>query len=600
MAAALVAQDAEELRLPHPGRVLDASGQPVAGATVTFVASGSDGVGLEPDCVRTTTRDNGRFRIDLLPTRPYRVYAVAPAGKVAEGRACATPVVVRGTPMTELVFAAEPAPAIDRIDVRGLEPWRKLGEIRIETRVLGCPGTVPDAVMADADYVEVPLMADVVREVHVFVAGWHVFGRRGTGHVDVPPPQQLRGVVRDAAGKPVAGARVERVWTTWLDTDSPFPVPPLVRRFAVGESGADGAVAWWLAAQKSPWDGGANWPPLVFVAGHAGASEAVAAFTETVLCNERLLDEDAVAARELSFELGAADALQVRVAGARASSRFAWRGAHRLRARKERNSTTSASDACASQPLADGTASLLRPATTLAKPRLVLTGVVPRLAPDDPFGRSLVPRPLELGVPDARGVVVVEAADIVPLRLQVLDATGGPAPATAAACVSLDGGIGDPAVWPAETDSAGRLVLPVRPGRWLLLLVRDGLWCMRDLTVARDAPPQTLQLERMPHMRLRVVDPDGKPLAGARLSSSGASWGGIADPLRDAMQVLGHAFTQWSLRGATSDAEGRVEVAMMPADGLEVRYRISHAGFASRIGTMVADEQWQAVMLDRK
>ena len=110
-----------EARRSHLGRVLGPGGDPVSGASVTFL-SGGDGLGSDADAVRVVARDNGRFRAELLRGRHYRAYAVAPAGSLLEAAPVVSALSELGVPVTELRFSADQvaAPA-ETFEIHGLQ-----------------------------------------------------------------------------------------------------------------------------------------------------------------------------------------------------------------------------------------------------------------------------------------------------------------------------------------------------------------------------------------------------------------------------------------------------------------------------------------------
>lgn len=587
----------EPVRRAHPGRVVDHAGEPVAGAEVTFV-SGTLVHGTPEHVVKAETRANGRFRVELLPTRCYRAWAIAPAGTLLDDVPAATPVVELGVPMTELRFDATPQQARTRLGVDGFETWRELGDIRVDVLVEGARAVVGSATVDEQGELTLPPLPDLDLELHVHVGGRFVLGLssvRSGGDTNVPPPQRLRARVVDAAGAPVPGATIRRLWSFWRWGTGPFPEVVNARRFAIAETDEQGRAELLFAYEQHPFDGERDhWPPLAFVASAPGFGEGISGFTETVVCNERDVSEQ-IEERTLPFVLTEQRSIEVELVPAETGTALFWTGAHGLRC--DENSYTSAVDAAVCAPLVAGAAEVVRWPTTTSEPRLFVAGVVPRLDDADPFRSSATPLPVELVGFRPGEDLRVELAGIAALRVQLLDRRGGPAMGARLACVSLEAGVDEPFAWPVQTDPAGRAVLPLLPGRWLLIAQRGDAWVLRDLAVDVGDPVLELQLEQMPMARFRVVDADGEPVAGAQISSSGASWGGVGDPVVSVLQEFGHTFASRALRGLSSDADGNLDVPLIVADGLDVSVQVrAGAGSSNRFSLVPNDGRVDIVL----
>jgi len=569
-----LAQGGDSPRIVHPGRVLDQNGDAVAGAQVTLVTADVAGTGLDTDVVRVTSAENGRFRAELLPTRQYRAWAVAKAGSLAEFVAVSDAVELQ-LPMTTVRFG-EPKQARTEVQLADIDAWREHGEVRVELLVSGAEGFVEPRVMTDTDRLSLPPLPknDALLELRLFVGGSFVHAMRAysVGRLKLPELHRVRARCVDEAGEPVAGASIERLVTIWGVDLGPFPNGPYTQRFPVGVTDADGAAEWLVASSRDPFVKGSH-EPIPFVASKAGYRDQVAGFTEVVFANGEVLegaDED----RTLPFTMAAAEDVRCVVTGAGASSELQLTGHH---SHISGDNTYHGGGEFQRLPLdADGAATRTLPAKSCEGRRLRLTNVVPQLEESDPFRRLAIARPVWLAGERFDGAFTFDVREVVPLRLQIVDQTGGPAIGAYVTCLSIDVQEDDPRAVPMRADAGGRLVAPVLPGRWFVLAIRDGHWCKAELQVEQGHPVVQLKLERMPVMKLRVVDGDGEPLEGATVRSSGASWSSGGGPVATILNDFGSDISGWCMRGLASDANGHVDVPFVATDRLTVDFRVWH------------------------
>ena len=110
------------------------------------------------------------------------------------------------------------------------------------------------------------------------------------------------------------------------------------------------------------------------------------------------------------------------------------------------------------------------------------TDVLPPVAADDPFRAAATPWPLELIGRNDRESFRINLADVVALRVQLLDARGGPA-------ASADFGLTIRREWGRPGELLSNRTKPRRnatvlPGRNLMVALQGGDWAMRDSEVA--------------------------------------------------------------------------------------------------------------------
>jgi len=569
--AALFAQAPAEApsqpaRRAHLGRVLGPDGAPVAGASVTFL-SGSDGLGSDADVVRVAARDNGRFRAELLRGRSYRAYAVAPAGSLLDGAPVVSALSELGVPVTELRFAADEVRAPNRVfTLRELEPWRELGEIRVQLWLNGCQLPLEDEVVGPDGEVRLPPLPREELEAFVFVDGRLVRAERGGNRIRMETPFVVRGRVVDADGAPVAGASIQRVYNSG-PLRGALPSRVDVRRFEVAQTDAAGRAEWLQAAFRDPFEADLGGPPVVYVASARGFRGCVAGFNQGASSNYEIITEP-VAERTLPFVLERAEPLQVSFGRDIEASGIAWAASYRIPRSKGGYSTHY--EVGVGDVVSGGEAALRPWPAGVEEPRVFLLGVTPRLAPDNSFARAVAPWPLEVPVA-AEAAARVEVPQVVPVCVRLLNVDGEPASRVEVGLFSLERGLTKPFAVPAATDAAGRLVLPATPGRYLLVALGRREWARQELEVAPAMEPVELRLEATAQMRLRVVDVEGRPLEGVRVGPYSSSARRPVDPLQVVLQELSSSFRGRYFRQYASARDGQLILSFLPSEGERIQ-----------------------------
>ena len=572
LTAALSAQapaeaPAQPARRAHLGRVLGPDGAPVAGASVTFL-SGSDGLGSAADVVRVDARDNGRFRAQLLRGRDYRAYAVAPAGSLLDGSPVVSALSELGVPVTELRFAAGEVRAPSRVfKLRGLKPWRELGEIRVQLWLNGCQLPLEDEVVGSDGQVRVPPLPREELEAFVFVDGRLVRVERGGGGIEMTLPFVVRGRVVDADGAPVAGASIQRVYNSGALRGA-LPSRVDVRRFEVAQTDAAGRAEWLQAAFRDPFEADLGGGAVVFVASATGFRGCVAGFNQGASSNYEIITEP-VAERTLPFVLERAEPLQVSFGRDIDASGIAWAASYRIPRSKGGYNTHC--EVGVGDVVSSGEAALRPWPAGVEEPRVFLQGVTPRLAPDNPFARAVAPWLLEVPVA-AEAAARVVVPQVVPVCVRVRNVDGGPASRVEVGLFSLERGLSKPFAVPAATDAAGRLVLPATPGRYLLVALGRRAWARAELEVAPAMEPVELRLETTAQMRLRVVDVEGRPLEGVRVGPYSSSARRPVDPLQVVLQELSSSFRVRYFRQYASARDGQLTLSLLPSEGERIQF----------------------------
>jgi len=564
------------VRGPHPGRVLDDAGQPLAGVEVTFLSVEGQGATRHEDLVKATADARGRYRVSLLPTRPYLAWAA----RHTEAGSVVTEAVPRGAVATDLRFAAEAEAVAEHGSIRGVAPWLARGPLRAQLVVAGSEQLVADSLLGPDGRLPVPALPPLPCELRMFL-GEHLVHLQPVGlrsPMELPPPQQVAMVVRDEHGAAVAGAQVFRLGASYSSGEGPFPVAGLADRYLVATTDGEGKAEVLLAAPRSPYEAG-GYPPWVFVASKAGFAEAASGFAARVFLNGKDVPDGVELERwrrrpPLSFVLRSGPEIRRRLLAAHGSAPARVRLVANRLIPLDKDSNTSVADCQVQAVAGDGTFAVPDPQEGFEVQAIELPLLQPQLAADDPFRRALTPRTLVLP-----GSMVTEAKELDlralgALRLQVLDPQAGPAMGAKVLCVPsggrkfLDARLG----MRGETDAAGRIVMPVLPGTWLVVVVSGATWGKSVLVVVDELPVQTLSLGSFDRMVVRVVDGADKPIAGVHFNTSGAMHRGGGSAEQDFLSGLGYPLASWLLPGVVTGDDGRAAILFLASPMLRVDF----------------------------
>ncbi|MCB9885246.1 MAG: hypothetical protein H6838_07125 [Planctomycetes bacterium] len=555
-------------REPHVAIVRAADGGLVAGAEVTFVATDGTGRAQDDDVVRARSNQQGRARVDLLGGRDYLAFAAL----AVEGGAYLSQGVPRAATTTELELeGGTPRPAAWRL--QGLQAWREKGPIEVELEPFGCAALAQRVPVGEDGTFRVTPVVSHYLQARVFAAGRvvhadQVFSRDS---VTLPPPREVSCLVVDDAGKPVAGVELVRIANGWHRHEGAFPGGPTARRWHVGTTDAEGRATLLLALAKDPFEGVDDFPGVVFAASKDGFAETWSGFTSVPFC-----DRKSVVAKDLEgtlrFSLKAAPTAKVAV-----QSRGEAPGYLLARVENTVPDGNSANN-CARDLIgyavdAEGHFAMRSFAEGGEVKAVIVPGTRPPLEDGDPFARLAHPRAMVVPptVLDAAGGV--DLRSLQALRLQLIDAGGGPARGAALVCSPLCGDHYVPAedAMRATADAAGRVVLPVLPGKWLLFALLDGAFARLELDVAAGLPVQTLKLELLPSSTVHITD-GTDPVVGARLDGTGGSWSSCEDPAESFVTDMAHHVNDWLLSKVRTDEQGNATIRILTAERVETRF----------------------------
>jgi hypothetical protein len=543
-AGALAAQQ----RQPLLGRVVDKDGAPVAAAKVTLVEDDADLAGIDPvDVVEATTDDKGRFVAHALRGVRYTALAI---GAEHDGKA----MVARPVPDLACGRVAELQLLQPGERQRGtlpeLDRWGGSAALCVHVRFEHCPGYA----------IEVPIAADASVELPaIAAAGTACLGPRMGGTIALLDPfaaprfalrmATLRVQVIDDKGALIEGARV-----AVQQKDSPFLTECARSPTAVTNREGRATLTfgtWSDDPLANPSD------DLVVAATKAGCAEAGSGW----VCKFPFVDWSWVAEHaDATVRLVLHDQrpLRAAVTGAAVAGR-------KVRVLALGNMTADFGGFTGSFFVPRSYEVAIAADGAFAVPELPLSTSDVRLVVPPVDGRRVVLMPSHSATLNA-----VDLADCEPLSLQVLDAGRGPAAAAKVILVpfACDGRDLEHAP-PIVLDQAGRVDVLLQHGRWQILAMDDANWAWLEVAEWRADAPITLQLAPMPGMRVRVLGPDGAPVAGARFEIGVFQPGMPGGPGQDRLLTeLGwNAFAD-CVRRAETDARGDAVVRALPWPGV--------------------------------
>ena len=246
------------------GLVRDRDGEVWRSARVTLLSRPLPSIEQigSADRIDVVTDERGRFRADVLPNRPYSVWAVQWVGdryrhtNIAENVFPNVPVI--------LVEAGDPRP-VRSLRIAGTEAWKNNAPLRAQV-----VGTANNAWITPLDLdagaeALLPAMAGSECTVELYTESGQPLWQQvvsltetGTIELTLPPPFPILVVVRNKAGTvPLAGARIlQQVRQGWAP---------------MAETGADGIAVLSLALERAQ-DGRATWRHRVLLAEAEGHS----------------------------------------------------------------------------------------------------------------------------------------------------------------------------------------------------------------------------------------------------------------------------------------------------------------------------------------
>lgn len=577
--AAAIAQAPVVGRVPHGGHVVDAAGKPVAGAQVVCLGVQGHGVLGAEDLVRVACDGGGRYEAKLWPGRPYLVWATC---STAAGDLVTEAVPCRPGG-TDLTFVAGQPPAPARWSLAGTARWRQFGALRVQWLLAGSTALLPLAELDDDGSMPLPPLPALAGELRVYVGERlvEVDSAALSEPARLAPPQRAVVEVSDAKGAPLAGATVARLGTVYGKGAHWFPEPIHGERHFVGTTDAAGRVEVLVAAQL-PLQRINYVPPLVFVASKPGHGDALSG---------RLSHDGFDNLKLVAAARGEPGVLRVRCQLGETTTKpgMLRAGASPLPAQVrfvarrfvefDANSSYRIDDCWTVPVAADGTFARPTAAPSLALQAVEIPGVQPELPASDPFAGAAVARHLVVPAAQFDTKQELDLRTVRALRVVVRDGLGPVVGAHVLVAPKSGAQFVEPALaMVAETVVAGRAVLPVVPGTWLVAAVRDGAWASAVVDVGKDVAVQTLTLQGGATVPVRVLGRDGEPVAGAHFLVESVMSQRPEDAAPGFVHEFAVAFAAWSLGRTRTDADGRATLRVLSMPSVDV-------GFVGKLGT---------------
>lgn len=494
---------AQDLRQPHPGRVLDAQGSPVAGAEVTFVSAPRLGAALgDDDVVVGRSGNDGRFRVELIPGRYYQAWAMQRRGE----QVLTSPLSAMQGLQTVLKLGENLRPALTKWEVQGADRWREHGTLTVHVLVAGSCRVVSEAVVDDEGFAAVPTLPVATFVARVFSRDRLVFQAHDVAAeagIHLPPPYLVPVHVVDSRDQPQNEAEIVRRWGTWTVAQGPVAGIPQYEEWPMAIGGVDGKAEVLVAVDAMKLFMGSFITELQLLARHPTGGVGRGEKVSRGVCELKL---------------------------------YAERGTQGLVARRApdarggvRCEDVDASRSLGTTQTIDEAGHFLLPRDRIRRdgePRLVwIADVAPMVAPNDPFASVTSRHPLLVLDDDLLDEDGVNLANLSVLRVQVFEASGAPAIGASVYCApSVQGRFVDPSrsMW-RVADASGRIALAVWPGTWCIGCAGDRQIGHQVVEVGREVPVITMQLRELENVRVRVVDRAGEPVPQAHITFAGSN-----------------------------------------------------------------------------
>jgi hypothetical protein len=581
-----LAAAAAQARKPLLGTVVDGGGKPIAGATVECVLA-PDGPHLPPlDLLTATTDERGRFRVEALPCASYRCWAVT--AKDEDGAQFVSEVVATAVGQLAALVAKTRGGA-GTIALRGLDAWQDRAPFTLRCIVAG--RAVDSAVAGDdgAFTALAPVRPAGGMEAQILDRdGFHV--HRGNlapraSRFSVPTPQAVRCRVVDANGQPIAGARIHKLrhpdsYTSeqgdpGMRLSERGPTPDEL----VGVAGDDGVAVVRVAAARSPLAEAQRgvFAPFCFRADAPGRRASYAGRGWNGIFEDGKVVAEQTDRTGFTFTLQPAEPQRFRlVDGDAPLADIAVSLTFGITEQNDGVFGQVLLDVLRATTDADGRFALGRVPEHGAQARMQLAvGSPAATAPGGvPFAvrpALLHPQTAETAPDGERRINVGALATVV---LVASDSDGGPGRGLQLGLVSASAARHTFTFHDLHLltpDTAGRVAVRLEPGMWCAVACSQSGLVVKEFDAAT-TPMLELAVAPLPTFRARVVNADGKPLAGATFVVAAYSWEGHEDNALD--RLSGLLSLNWNnalLQRGRSGEDGTFRVGIVAAGGWGVR-----------------------------
>jgi hypothetical protein len=572
----VVAQQGERPAVLRPtfARVLDAAGESLAGAVVTFVGGLPH---LMRECqeiheVQVAADHRGRAIAKLLPDLCYVAWA---SGPEVDGVSTWSPVKGYFGAGAMLEIVCSRVRELTTCKLVGTQAWQHLAPLSYFA-VTPIPG-IERELESDGDMlVKIPEAASQSQgsafcwfEVRT-ADGQPLWSVPLREEVRLPPPRKVRIRAVDDSGRPLKGAKVlHRVGQllSWRLDRLRSVGSDRMRR--VGLTDDDGYCTIELPSDKALW-GDADDNLMLFVEAEGRPKVAGGYWRGAFYADDHKVNQ--IKDNELVFTCRKAEPLQGRIAGAPQGTI-----AHLSAICKVHLSRTSyMHDARAFAVEVDkgGAFTFLDVPEDLHSCRVSFlppTGSdwqPPIFAPES--AREL---PIEL---KRESGAELQSLELVVADVSVTDPSGRPARGSVALVSSADrrGILMRDSLLRVALDQRGLVRLRVAPGNWVFVLITDSGYCGEVLELKTDGEKVHIVLQPLETMTVALTDRQGQPIAGARVESAGGSTRGTNDPVASILQGLTLDMESY-WRFLRTDDEGKVSIPFVPIEGCTKRARLA-------------------------
>lgn len=584
---------AQQERQPLIGRVVDAAGQALAGATVTAAWSplGHPDLGLGASA-STQCDARGYFAIPVPPRTPLAVWAIGAEDGNGRPPATAPTQAAIGVERFELV-ADKQANTAHELTLAGLDAWRDLGPISVRvhpTVFADVPIVIP---VGDGDAVDLPALPPEGAYCEVVLGDGQILqrGSVSTARLAVLPPQEIKVRAVDGAGQPVADVavlhRCAQAWDHSRRWIAPMPPRDYWRR--VGTTDADGRAVVRLPLHSAPGTDG-NTPEFVLRAHKPGHADAHSGLDSFWFENGIKRSDASEPPEELTFTMVKAQPL---------AGRLALPPAQRPRRMRIAWTSKIAED--------NGWTHLPRSAVVdIADDGAFALPGLPVDAYDVLFGCTPISAAGPVALLSSRGRPPVgwdpSGGALRAIDVFLTNVDGAPMPASSVLVVRMNTSFDiDDASLHSVLDNTGRGRLMLANGDWVVVaLDRDGYAFQRvPEPTAGDSDPTPLRMQLEPWTLCRGVvrDSRGEPVAGAHVSvrstsHRGGARGGFDSQIREAVAQ----WTSYRLVQDTTDAQGRFSLPFLPSPAQTLR-AVARVGTRRSERFVVAEEDDLEVIL---
>lgn len=566
---------------PTFGRVVDAAGKPLAGATVTLVGGLPHLLpGLQDmhvAAVETDTRGRAMARL-----QPGLCYVAWVSGPVLDGKIATSDVVGYFAAGAMFELTCGEAVEVSTCTLTGEDEWQHVGKLRYFA-MTSMPGTEVELERSAEGVFQLPGKPFTAFEVRLpdGQALWHAMM---SSDLHLPPPQSVRVRAVDAAGNALVGAnvrhRVGRLSSWRLDGLRSVGED---RMRQLGATDDDGLCVVEVPYGGNPLeDGRANL--LLFVESDGRPAVAGGVWNRSFYVSDHKVPE--IKGDELRFECAAVEPL--RGVMPTAPPRTTAHLAAICKLYLQRNSYLHDARVFTAEVAKDGSFAFTDLPAELHSCRLSFlppkgsSWQPPVFAPETnrELPEQLLPLP-------GGGEHTLE---LVSLDLTVTDPTGGPARGAVAFLSSGDrsGILLRDSLLRVALDERGAAHLRLMPGNWVVVVLTASGYCGVPFELDETTDKANVQLEPLALMKVTLNDAAGKPVVGAGVSSRGTTTRGTNDPVSSILQGLGRtARVHWQL--LRTDEAGQVEIPFVPVVGVRQRVELRWDGGRSEEFALEAD-----------